>query len=108
MRLTIIVITTIVIADDVSTQACQQATSRVSRGTRLPGAAPDQRSAESTASASTEGGRALGDPVQRTPDIAGIAGGTALRRDRQPHDYPRSRHHAIAGPLGEEKPNFSL
>src|SRR5947207_13384566 len=98
MHLTIIVITTIVIADDLTVQAWEQATSRVSRGSRLPGAAPDQRSAESTASASTEGGRTLGDPVQRTPDIAGSAGGTALRRDRQPHDYTSSRHHAPAGP----------
>src|SRR5437868_14300687 len=98
MHLTIIVITTIVTADDVSTQACQPGTSRVSGGTRLPGAAPDQRSAESTASASTEGGRSLGDPVQRTPDIAGSAGGTATRRDRQAHESQSSRHHAAAGP----------
>src|SRR5215475_7396496 len=48
--------------------------------------------------ATVKNGGTLRDAIQRPEDPARRAGRTALWRNRQPHDYPRSGHYAITGP----------
>src|SRR5215469_4773335 len=107
--LTVVVLTTIMDADDRQTTRRRRpaAPGLPGRG-GVPRALAHDRLAVARPCASPQGRGPVGNAVQRPPHPAWGPGRAPLRRDCQTHDYAGSGYHPAARPAGKTRPDLPL